>query len=165
MKALVIRDRSGTSGRGWPRPKGKTGVAREHRTVEIGKALASEYADDAHFAAYTAGSPAYRYTKGACELESVSMALLCVDVDTAGHGAATDEWRELERVKIRALMAAHPGVRAYDTRGGYRVLWRLPSWVRIDADDARTRAWARRYLSALAWLSREYGIVGDPAVR
>ena len=35
---------------------------------------------------------------------------------------ARDAWRAAERRKVAALLRAHPGGFAYDTRGGYRLV-------------------------------------------
>jgi hypothetical protein len=104
------------------------------------------------------------------------MGLLVVDVDhedthtankrrkAAGQAKLTvpDAWRVAERAKVDALRAAHPGVVMYETRGGYRLVARLVRDHAIDSDAAK-RSWRCWYLRQLGYLSRAFGIVGDPA--
>jgi hypothetical protein len=89
-----------------------------------------------------------------------------VDVDSGAahkaHGEATADWRAAEAVKVAALQADVPGIVCYLTRGGYRLVGLLREPVVIDGDAAAAE-WKVLVARRLAWLSRRYGIVGDPA--
>lgn len=142
---------------------------------ELGDALTREWPSDAHIAAYEAPPHARRLTingEGGRRIYergvTVRVGLLAVDVDDpVAHGAkpkipARDEWRAVERAKVARLLADHPGIVVYETRGGYRLLARLAVPHEITTrDDAD--AWARWYLRALGYLSRAFDVIGDPA--
>lgn len=177
MKVLVIPDPTRT--RAWPGHED----APELVGLPLGEALTRTHQSDAHFAAYHAPARHRRlsgkdpsghavWTLG----EVPRMGLLVVDIDhtethelnkrrkAAGQSkvAAPDAWRELERAKVDALRAAHPGVVMYETRGGYRLVARLVE-DRAICDEGAKRAWRCWYLRQLGYLSRAFGIVGDPA--
>jgi hypothetical protein len=71
------------------------------------------------------------------------MVLGAFDIDAPGK-AATPEWRAIEAVKIAALLAAHPGLFVYQTKGGYRVLGLLSQPFAIQS-EADARFWAKLY--------------------
>ncbi len=107
---------------------------------------------DAHFAAYSRPDVPHR-------LDSDSpgdtlMVLAVFDVDAPAK-AATPTWFSGELPKVQALATAHPGVWVYPTRGGYRLLWRLPA-------PQRTRGWWRHVKAWLLYLDAAFGIVADP---
>lgn len=177
MKVLVIPDPTLT--RSWPGHED----APELVAHPLGDALTRSWRSDAHFAAYHAPTRARRLSgadpKGRAVWslgEVPRMGLLVVDVDhedthaankrrkAAGQSKLTvpDSWRAAERAKVDALRAAHPGVVMYETRGGYRLVARLARDHAIDSDAAK-RSWRCWYLRQLGYLSRAFGIVGDPA--
>lgn len=89
------------------------------------------------------------------------MVALFVDVDGAEH-KADPAWRAAESSKIAAALAALPGGFCYQTRGGYRIAWRLASPVTIASADDAAR-WRIFYWRTLLALSRRFGLEGDPA--
>lgn len=129
-------------------------------------ALRARYATDAHTAAYSverisrrldAGAPGYLVDG---ERLVVRVAFLFVDVDGAGH-RADPAWRAREVAKEAAVLAAIPGGFSYQTRGGYRLVWRLSSPFAI-AGRGDANGWKLTYWRTLLMLSRRFGIVGDP---
>lgn len=135
----------------------------------LADALMRDWQSDAHVAAYEAPAARRRlsingdggrrfYDRGV----TARMALLVVDIDAPKHVAADDTWRAEQAALVAALRDEHPGVVGYDTRGGYRLLARLATPHEITNADSAA-AWARWYLRTLAYLSRRFGIVGDPA--
>ncbi|MGE0403034.1 MAG: AAA family ATPase [Kofleriaceae bacterium] len=95
---------------------------------------------------------------------SVPMVAFFVDVEPEGHAKPTDEWRENERAKVELLFRDHRGGFAYDTRGGYRIVYKLavPFVLESTADKSE---WAERYLAWLEYLRFHYAIVGDVACK
>ena len=106
-----------------------------------------------------------RLDQGAPEaLESgVLMELSIFDVDGPGH-QASDAWRNGEEVKIARLFEAHPGLYIYHSRGGYRIVGRLPQTFMIKS-NADAIAWTAGYLSWIAYLRRVFGIEADIACK
>lgn len=176
MRLLVLPD---ARTRSWPQHVD----APEVKAVSLSDALRRAWPTDAHTAAYLAPDPPRRLCNNDAAGAAVwslgvvpRMALLVVDVDhPATHEdnkrrkaaklpglPAPEEWRVAERAKVDALRAQHPGVIMYETRGGYRLVAELPDPVPIDSEAAKA-AWRRWYVSQLAYLSRAYGIEGDPA--
>lgn len=157
---------------GWPlTPESlrKRLTAEHHQCPELGDALAAEYATDAHHTAYAPDPHApRRLTRKATDHAPVVMQLVVFDVDCPSahreHKAASDAWRAVEAAKVAALLEAHPGAVAFDTRGGYRVFALLEEPVAI-ANGADAAAWSRFYLLQLGYLSRRFGIVADPACK
>jgi hypothetical protein len=177
VKVLVIPDPTLT--RAWPGHED----APELVVHPLEDALTRAWQSDAHFTAYHAPARARRLSGTSPSGRAVwsigeipRMALLVVDVDhedthaankrrkAAGQSKLTvpDAWRAAERAKVDALRAAHPGVVMYDTRGGYRLVARLACDHAIDS-DASKRSWRCWYLRQLGYLSRAFGIVGDPS--
>lgn len=157
--------------------------APAHPVYPLSEALTRSWQTDAHFTAYEAPASRQRLSiTGADGLDlyrrggSARMVLLVVDVDdelthreNTRRKAAKQRpidvpaaWRADQAARVATLRADHPGVVAYDTRGGYRLLALLEAAHGI-ADHEQAAAWARWYLRQLAYLSRRYGIVGDPA--
>lgn len=162
MKLLVLPH---TRVYGWP----KHPDAAHHQCPELGDALAHEYITDAHHTAYAPDPEAPRRLTGkAIEHAPVVVQLWVFDIDCPdAHRdgkAASDAWREVESPKVDALLVAHPGAVAFDTRGGYRVVALLEAPVAITT-PAEAAAWSRLYLHQLGYLSRCFGIVGDPACK
>lgn len=131
----------------------------------LGDALERTYTSDAHMVAYV--SPLRRrLSHQAIGQTDILMHVAVYDVDCpAVHGTSTpapDEWRASEGARLHALRRDHPGAYVYDTRGGYRIVYRLPAPVPI-ASDSDAREWRRTYLAVIAYLTRRYGIIADPS--
>lgn len=149
--------------RAWP--KHDDGGPATYRPAGI--ALRARYSTDAHTAAYSVERVPRRLDKtspgylldGAPLV--VRMGFLLVDVDGADH-KADSAWREGEGAKVERALAELPGGFSYQTRGGYRLVWRLMAPFPI-ASDTDAAAWKLTYWRALLLLSRRFGIVGDPA--
>lgn len=130
-------------------------------------ALESRYATDAHVAAYSVPAVPRRLDGGApghlvdgAPL-GVAMAFLIIDLDGPGH-QAPPAWREDVAARVDRVLAEHPGGFFYETRGGGRLVWRRASPFVITTEvDART--WKLTYWRTLLYLSRRYGLEGDPA--
>lgn len=135
--------------------------------TDLATALTRSYATDAHFAGYAAPSNTRRLSSGALSSEpiavlggSVRMVLGIVDVDCPTE--EVDAWWRTERTRLDQLLGVHPGLYAYRTRGGYRIVGRLEPEVALRSpEDAPI--WSRYYLALLAYLERAFGIVGDRA--
>ena len=155
---------------GWPDDDAAPVGAQAWACAEITSALAAEYATDAHTVGYEAddGPHGCQRLTGDALARGVHprLPLHFVDVDSGAahkaHGEATAEWRAAEAVKVAALQADCPGIVCYLTRGGYRLVGLLREPMVIDGDAAAS-AWKVLVARRLAWLSRRYGIVGDPA--
>lgn len=128
--------------------------------VPLGEALRRRFTFDAHTAAYSMPSTRRRLNGLAPErLGGVRMALAIFDVDGKDH-RATDEWRRAELAKLAKLRRAMPGLLAYMTRGGYRIIGAfLAAVVICTREDVAT--WRRRYVASVRFLEREFGILAD----
>lgn len=154
----VLRDRYV---RGWPsHDEGERVYA-----CSLEAALTREYSSDAHFAAYTAPM-ARRLTSGAVGCTEVTMHVIVFDVDDpATHGTpepASEEWREEQRARCRRLDREHPGAFFYDTRGGYRCVYRLREPSVISSPQDATE-WRQEYAVIRENLLRRFGVSVDPA--
>lgn len=160
--------------RAWPKALAPGRITYE----PLSRLLTLGHAGDAHTAAYSVPQVPYRLGTDPAAYarpevpDGVPMCVLLVDVDcaaahraTGGSGAvrADDAWWAALRAKIERLAEAHPGVFAYRTRGGARIVFRLPvpHIIRTGADEI---AWKRLYLRAVAYLARAFGIIGDPSI-
>lgn len=157
--------------KGWPDDDDEAPVgAQSWPCAEISSALAAVYSTDAHTVGYEAddGPHGCQRLNGGALARGVHPRMIghFVDVDSGAahkaHGEATAEWRAAEAVKVAALQADVPGIVCYLTRGGYRLVGLLREPVVIDGDAAAS-AWMVLVGRRLAWLSRNYGIIGDPA--
>lgn len=143
----------------------------------VAEALARRYTTDAHTAAYAATPHARRLSTGAlAQGVHPRMVLVVVDVDhdethrlnneRAKKGlapvAVPEAWRVDTDQRIARLRAEAPGIVAYHTRGGARLVGLLAAPHTI-TDEASSLAWKVHYARTLARLSRLYGVVGDPA--
>lgn len=140
--------------------------------------LTQSHVGDAHVAAYSVPSVLHRlgtdpaaYAHPRVE-GGVPMVVFLLDVDcaqshraTGGSGAvqADDAWWEALRRRINDVDRAHPGVFAYRTRGGARLILR-PPMPHVITDAAGEIAWKRLYLGAVAYLARAFGIIADPTI-
>ena len=146
---------------GWP--------AAAHAPVveylEPGEVFSRRYATDAHVAAYSVPGTPHRLTlEGLGHLadgDGWRMVLFIVDVDGPGHQREASWWSG-EQEKLVALEQEHPGGFVYATRGGYRIVYRLPAPVVVRTLDDK-EAWRERYQRELVYLVRAFGIVGDAA--
>lgn len=146
------------------------------RYVALDEALTSDFVTDAHFAGYSQPAVERRLCLGALtspralgELGGhVAMVLALFDVDCAqAHGGdptAADAWWLGETAKLRALLELHPGAFVYRTRGGYRIVYRLPGPLLL-RDEKDAAAWSLGYLGWVAYLKRRFGIEADPACK
>lgn len=149
--------------RGWP----EHAVGARCPYIPLSMALTSEWPSDAHIAAYRARRLERRLRGSALQSEhiehlggAVYLQLLIFDIDGPGH-VATEEWWQAEQVKVAALLDAHPGIVAFRTRGGYRLLGRLER-AAVLRSHPDALAWRRWYSAWVAHLARAYGIVADP---
>jgi hypothetical protein len=133
--------------------------------LEAAEALTADHSSDAHFAAYSVPEVPHRLTLEGLGLLAAEggwrMVLLVVDIDGPGHRRSPAWWAD-EQPKLAALLAAHPGGFVYATRGGYRIVYRLPAAVVVRTTDDK-EAWRLFYLRSLLQLVRAFGLVGDPA--
>lgn len=150
----ILRDRYV---RGYPRhPEGDRAYVRP-----LGEALEREYSTDAHFTAYRSPNGRRLTREAIDEGVAVELTAIVFDVDGADH-TATPAWRRGEREKVIALNEHHPGLYCYDTRGGYRIVYRQaePTVLRTQADALE---WSKAYAVAIAHLEHRFGIIADPA--
>ena len=158
---LVLQDRFGVA---WPAEAGKTPAQAER--LPLAEALTRIYPTDAHTAGYDSPAHLFRLKKEAASEARPAMTTLLVDVDAhAAHSAgkaASPAWWEAEKLKIEKLRAEHPGIVAYRTRGGYRLVTRLAVPFIIDS-PAAADSWRRWYARAILGLFRDFEIVGDPS--
>jgi hypothetical protein len=149
--------------RAWPRSP--EGGAAMYQSPAI--ALQSRYATDAHVAGYYVPSVPRRLDGGAPGHPVdgaplvVAMAFLIIDLDGPDH-QAPPAWRSHLAERVERALAEHPGGFSYETRGGGRLVWRRAApFVITTESDART--WKLTYWRTLLYLSRRYGLVGDPS--
>ncbi len=161
--------------RGWPANSGEPAPPAE--SLELSEALRGRFAFDAHFAAYAPVGfrlrkcvlhqlPANYDPQNALALAggAVQMQLACFDCDDklahASDEPARLSWRlEFWRNALRAL-ARHPGAFCYDTRGGARLLWRLPQpWPM--STPAHAQEWSCYYRGWCLYLSEAFGLQVD----
>lgn len=155
---------------GWPK-------ARAPRRLEyrpLSWLLDTEHPDDAHTAAYSVPSVPHRLTTEATQRVpgGVPMAVFLWDIDCAqAHRAmggsaavaADDAWWRAQAAKVEAVLLRHPGGYCYRTRGGMRLVYRLPE-PHVVSDGLSEIAWKRRYLQSIAYLARAFDLVADPSI-
>lgn len=158
--------------RGWP--KHATGArVRYHRLSYL---LTADHPGDAHFAAYSVPAverrlvtdpPAYDRIEAGVPMLAVFFDLDCAAAHRARGGSekvrADDAWWAEQRPRIDALLLAHPGGFVFRTRGGARIVYRLPVplVIRTGADE---HAWKRLYCGLLAMLARRFDLICDAAI-
>lgn len=162
------------SARGWPRHE----VGALISYLPLSEVLTRHFSDgDAHAGAYsvphvprrltTSGTPAYQRLA-----DGVPMVVFLWDFDcSAAHRAmggsslarADDAWWADTVQRCQRLAVDYPRPFVHRTRGGAHIIYRL-ALPHVIRDGAGELAWTRRYLSALAMLSRRYGIVCDPSI-
>ena len=149
--------------RAWPNEKS----TEDGTACSLGDALTRRWQTDAHFVAYEAlvDEPHGRKRLNVRAPAAGAHVVLhwgVIDIDAPKHSDATPEWREAERAKVARLIAEHPGLVAYDTRHGYRLVGALRAPHTITT-EASVTAWRNVVARRLAWLSRVYEIVADSA--
>lgn len=147
----------------WPGNEQGGAVTYQPPTI----ALRQRYTTDAHLAAYSVptirrrldtGAPGHIFD-GAPLVVPMVVAIFESDHPTKTPDAA---WREQERAKVARALAAHPGGFTFETRGGYRLLWRLAApFLLASIEDAER--WKLRYWRSALYLSRRFCIEPDPA--
>lgn len=146
----------------WPRSaEGKTG------TVEaIGWALEEAYSTDAHMVAYKSPNGRRLGREAIGELEAIEMQALIFDVDAPKDAkkdsVAADSWRDDMRKRFAELDKAHPGAFYYETRGGARFIYSLPSPFEI-RENADAQRWSFTYTVLVEYFKARFDIEADPA--
>lgn len=92
----------------------------------------------------------------------VVMQLALLDVDAPNHGQDVDveAWWEAEKSKVMKLQADMPGIIAYRSQNGYRLVGALEQPFEISGYDAAF-AWKDLYMAWVTCLGRVYGIEAD----
>lgn len=175
---LLVRVLPHARVRAWPDTDEKP--ARDFAVLPVAEAFARVHTTDAHVVAYEGNLGGYgrkRLATAAIGRElHPRMVLGVVDWDDPTTHAenrerkrkglrslpATEAWRADSRARIAALRADAPGVVAYETRGGVRLVGLLPEQL-VLSSEACVVAWRCRYVRLLARLSARYGIVADPS--
>jgi predicted P-loop ATPase len=138
------------------------------RYLSIEDTLTHSFTTDAHFSAYSVPAIERRLDSNALTrpelIEGLPMVLLVVDIDDSqAHQDKTParaDWREQEKAKVEKLFAQHPGGFCYDSRGGYRLIYRTDFLLK---GEEAPKQWRRFYYSALCYLYKNFGIEGDPS--
>ncbi len=153
-----------------PSPEGESFPRRRENAsgMSLDAALTKQWPTDAHMAAYepvVIEGITIRLASGALsEGIVVRVTALVFDVDDpVAHDqktAARLEWREAERAKQARLAEIAPGFVSYDSKRGYRLIWRLEGVEFTSPDDAEL--WKDFYTGAVAWLEEHAGIKADP---
>jgi len=131
----------------------------EAERMSLSDALRREWPSDAHFQA--AMSPTRRHrrlTSADVGQIPIIMTAFVIDLDGPGH-EATPKWREEARAKVAAIFVVRPGF-AYETRGGFRLVWLLPEPFVIGS-RADALLWRAKYLAACDLLQRDFGLEPD----
>jgi hypothetical protein len=124
--------------------------------------LTRAWTTDAHTTAYSVERYPYRLSRDAVEFDGgVVMVLFIADADGPDH-LATDDWWLGELLKLDALRHVFPGAFIYRTRGGYRVLYWLPTPYVVHS-PAAVAQWKAEYLAWIAVLRVRFDILADPA--
>jgi hypothetical protein len=149
--------------RGWPEHPD----AKRVPYLPLSEALTRAWDTDAHITAYSAPKKPYRLTADAPkEIGGVPMVAAIFDFDAPkarkSKGYADPDWFTLEQYpRVRELLAAHPGGYCYLSRGGFRVIYRLPEPFLIDGPSS-AEAWRKLYLGWCAGLARRFDLLPDP---
>lgn len=152
--------------RGFPDPPGVPEGERGY-PMTLAKALNRPFTSDAHFAQYTARSMNRRLSGAALTngvVAGIDVFVLDVDCEET-HGKpepAPESWRMDMRQKMHALYEAHPDAYYYETKGGARIVYRMPERFKIETQE-HAKIWAQRYAVILAYMERRFSIVADPA--
>ena len=148
----------------WP-PKAGEDPPKALR-LPVGEALARRYATDSVLTGYDCPEYPYRLRgESIPAAQPVMTVFFADDDDPAAHaegGGASRLWRAAENEKIEAIRKAFPGLVAYHTQGGCRLVGLLPAPFLIDS-PAAGEAWKVRYGRTLLYLARTYDFTADPA--
>jgi hypothetical protein len=159
----VLRDRYVPS----PKPDGEGQGLGDVQALTLSQALRREWDTDAHFTAYEAlhipcegvpeGELPVRLDSDAIkEGLVVRMHYLVADLDGPDH-IATEEWRAESEKRLEAS-----GLAWYRTRGGARVVQRLPDGgFEIDSLE-EVRGWTEFHSGWCEWLRQAHGLDPDP---
>jgi hypothetical protein len=130
------------------------------RYFSLDAIITRAWTSDAHCTAYSVPTHPYRLSRDAIQSDGgVVMVLFVADVDGPDH-TAPDDWWLSELVKLDALRREFPGAFIYRTRGGYRILYRLPGpRVLTSAEDVAS--WRADYLAWIAALRLRFQISAD----
>lgn len=149
---------------GWPN---KESTAKKWKYLPLSEVLSKDFPSDAHFCPYSVPRFPYRLTSEAPgRVGGVPLVAACFDVDCPKEEKGPDGkadgpgWVLYELPKIADLLRENPGGFVYFTRGGYRVVYRLPEPFVIHTRED-SEEWTRRYLGWLASLARRYEITAD----
>lgn len=126
--------------RGWPKHDEDADPAEY---LALDRVFLRSYPDDRHFAAYSEPTIPYRLAGDAFARLPVRMVLAVFDVD---HPLSE------ERALVERLFNERPGY-CFSTRGGYRLVYRLPEPIVI-RDLRDVEAWRQRYAAWCDELAR-----------
>jgi P4 family phage/plasmid primase-like protien len=148
--------------KGWPEHE----VGRLAVYMPLEDALERRWPSDAHFASYSVPAQPRRLARAEAVLAmadrgGIPMVLAVFDLDAPDH-QATEAWADGQLEGIESARRAHPGLFAYRTRGGYRLVWRLGAPVVLRTGDCSAR-WRLRYQRWCCYLARAFGLVADPS--
>jgi hypothetical protein len=132
----------------------------------LGAALSSVFPTDAHTSQYASYAEPFRLKHESVPERRPTVTSIFFDVDDplahAEGRPSSAKWWEDEKSKVELLRNVHPDVYVYRTRGGYRIVTRLPEpFVIASHDDGD--AWKARYLRWAVYLYRRFEILADPA--
>ncbi len=117
----------------------------------LARALTVAWPTDAHFQACSSPALPHRLTGACLGKFPIRIVAFVVDIDSAWDPA-----------KVFHLDAAHPGGAYYQTRGGWRVVFREDFPI---ANESDAKLWSEQYILRLGYLARAFGIVADPKCR
>lgn len=148
--------------KGWPEHE----VGRLAVYMPLEDALERRWPSDAHFASYSVPAQPRRLARAEAVLAmadrgGIPMVLAVFDLDAPDH-QATEAWVDGQLEGIEAARRAHPGLFAYRTRGGYRLVWRLGTPLVLHTGDCSAR-WRLQYQRWCCYLARAFGLVADPS--
>ncbi len=148
--------------KGWPEHE----VGRPAMYMPLFEALERRWSSDAHFASYSAPGQPRRLARpesilAMADRGGIAMVLAVFDLDAPDH-KASEEWGVGQLESIEAARRAHPGLFVYQTRGGYRLVWRLGTPVLLRTAECAGR-WRLRYQRWCCYLARAFGLVADPS--
>lgn len=156
MLIPVFRDKYHKSFPTYPDPQ------RVHY-VEHSEALSRAYRSDAHFAAYSYPDVPHRLSYAVLDGKHTPRMVLAVfDIDDRSKrdGVAREDWLRIERGKLDRLIGDYPGLYAYQTTGGYRIVGALERPLEI-ASRVAADQWTNLYISWCNFLERCYEIKAD----
>jgi P4 family phage/plasmid primase-like protien len=148
--------------KGWPEHE----IGRPAVYLPTSEAFTRRWSTDAHLAAYSVPAHPRRLARAealtALAAEGgIPMVLAVFDLDAPDH-QATEDWFAEQWPRVDAVQLRHPGLFAYRTRGGYRLVWRLAvPYVLRSVQDAAD--WRRLYQRWCCYLARAVGLVADPS--